>query len=107
MDEAGICASVVRYATGGQALQAWERVRPAWDVIVIADVLPMLTPQEFINAARTVCPEVPVVIAGEMLQPAPLLLSGVHQIAKPVSTAEVRTVQRMFSGRRSRVRRAA
>ncbi len=77
------------YRTGIAALQAWKRQQPlALDLIVVADILPMLSLKEFLDQAMTTCPGVPFVIAAEPISSIPHAVN-LPVYLKPLSTDEV------------------
>ena len=64
--EAGVPADICEYRTGVSALNTSTRVTtPAIDLIVVADVLPMLTLAEFVTTARRVQLAKHIVVTGE------------------------------------------
>ena len=91
--EVGLPIEEIHYSTGVIALNEWAK-RADWtpDLIVVAAVLPMLTLREFVDAARTLHPYVPVAVAGEQtLLPE---LDGVEWYAKPLSPDDIRQMCR-------------
>src|SRR4051794_13508125 len=84
--EAGLDAEVIHFSTGITALDEWtHRGDCTADLIVVADVLPMLTAQDFIDTARALRPDIRVVITGERT-PVPMQVDGdVERYTKPLS----------------------
>jgi DNA-binding response OmpR family regulator len=65
LEEADIAVDVVHYATGLKALARWRADRPTYDLIIVSDLLPMLTSDEFITDALALVPAAVVYIACE------------------------------------------
>ena len=90
--DTGLEAVTTRYPTGMAALKVWTLgLAGATDVIVVADVLPMLSTEEFVNAARAVYPDVRIFVAGECLYAGTLspLPTGVQRLMKPLSPEDM------------------
>jgi hypothetical protein len=86
---AGVAVEVIHYSTGISALKDWKRKADfPPDLIVVADVLPMLTLQEFIDAARAVHPAVSIAVIGEQT-PVPVDVDGVERYTKPLSAFDI------------------
>jgi hypothetical protein len=103
--EAGVSATVIRYPTGIAALQTW-REHPSGqpEIIVVADLLPMLTLADFVDAARTIHRDVPLIVAGEPLIHERLLIPDVPCLRKPLSNADARLLQQAALRRRTHQR---
>ena len=89
----GVEAVITRYSTGMAALKLWTRfgLAAAIDVIVVADVLPMLTTEEFVNGARAVYPDVRIFVAGEYLCAGalPPIPTSIQRLTKPLSPEDL------------------
>jgi hypothetical protein len=84
------------YPTGIAALEVWARPGKAApiDLIVMPDVLPMLTTQEFVDRAKPLYPDAAFVIAGECLRHDELRLvspipAGIPVLTKPLSPEDI------------------
>jgi hypothetical protein len=89
--EAGVAVEVIHYSTGISALEEWTHKSDSTiDLIVVADVLPMLTVQELIDAARIIHPAVPVAVVGEQTHLPMQVVDGVERYSKPLSAPECR-----------------
>src|SRR4051794_5466188 len=83
--EIGLPIELIHCSTGINALSEWAKgTDPAPDLIVVAALLPMLTLREFIDAARSVYPGVPIVVVGEQASLA-VQIDGVDWYTKPLS----------------------
>ncbi len=81
---------VSHYPTGMVALREWRKSGESdFDLLIIADVLPMLSLREFIDAAKVFQPAAKVVITGEMDTAAALTLADFLFCAKPLSMKDL------------------
>ena len=77
---------VSHYPTGMVALREWRKGGESdFDLLIVADVLPMLSLREFIDAAKVFQPAAKVVITGEIETAAALTLADFFFCAKPLS----------------------
>jgi hypothetical protein len=93
LNESPFVAVMTRYATDVAALDVWTRLGRATkiDLIVMADILPMLTTQEFVDSATAIYPGVRIVVAREYLGDDTLLPSpsGLPWLNKPLSAEDI------------------
>ena len=92
LKEIELPAQVITYATDAEALDAWERSRLAIDLIIVTDVLPMRTLQEFVDAAISLYPGIPIVSVGEPLQVSACPDEIIDRYTKPLSRDDLRTI---------------
>lgn len=94
LEEIDLSAHVIRYATDAHALDEWGRSRPAIDLIIVTDVLPMRTLQEFVDAALTLYPGIPIIAVGEAVEisACPDVIIGRYR--KPLSPDDLRSIYR-------------
>lgn len=72
-------ATVTCYSTEISALEPWwQHTSAIFDVVVVADRLPMLSLHEFVDSARTILPDVPIVVAGPPAAGGPSLEADVR-----------------------------
>jgi hypothetical protein len=81
----------VWYETPLKALARWDAVRPHYDVMVVSDLLPMLTLQEFLSEAMVLVPEAVFCVATE---PGVLVerVPNVQYVDKPLSAERLRSI---------------
>ena len=91
VDETGFPAIIMRYRNGAAALHAWSELAPPIDMIVMPDLLPLLTVQEFVDRAKAFYPDVRIVIAGERLRDDTLasIPAGLELFTKPFSSHDI------------------
>ena len=105
LTESGIRATTLHYSTGVRALQACRDGTAAEiDIVVAAEVLPMLTLEEFVQALRSLNMTVPIVVLGERLQPFPCQAVDHVRLTKPLSTDDLQTLWRIVMSRYSQQR---
>jgi hypothetical protein len=81
---------VAHHPTGLSALNEWKRVPLAIDLLVVADLLPMLTINEFIQGARSLHPFATIVVArGGISVPAVEIVADASY-PKPLSVEAIR-----------------
>jgi DNA-binding NtrC family response regulator len=97
----GIRAEVelIHYSTGVNALKALaESGHSAIDLVLVSDVLPMLSLQEFVDAVQNVYPHVPVVVAGERTTLLSKLQICKNEFyVKPLSSHDIRQMMRRIT----------
>ncbi len=90
LDESHLPATTVHSSTCIRALEAWRECRlPAIDAVVVSERLPMLTIEEFVNAARTLDSDVPIVVLGDQLPLFQPLTSDYERFTKPLSEHDI------------------
>lgn len=73
------------YPTGMTALKEWEKGGQSdFDLVVVADLLPMLSLREFVEAAQDFQPHAEVVVTGEVTTAPELRLDGYSFCPKPL-----------------------
>src|SRR6476646_9776518 len=81
---------VSHYPTGMVALREWRKGGESdFDLLIVADLLPMLSLREFLDAAKVLQPAAKVVITGEMETAAALTLADFLFCAKPLSMRDL------------------
>ena len=100
LEEARVPRVIFYYSTGMAALAAYGagKLVPI-DGIVVAERLPMLTTQEFVDGVRAVNDDVPIVVLGESLSPFLQLPSGCVRFAKPLSNKDMQSFWHVVSRR--------
>jgi hypothetical protein len=100
-EESGCTLAVTQYSTGLGALTEWKRVSSAFDLIVVPDILPMLTVEEFIQIARSLHPYAMIVVvrggasvlsseaAGYASYPKPLTVDAIREMVLRVTPDRV------------------
>ena len=79
------------YKTALSALNEWSvSEHSSFDVIVVADLLPILTVEEFISQARVSQPEAKIVVATEPISVRWLQKHSYACYPKPLSVADIR-----------------
>jgi hypothetical protein len=88
---------LIHYATDLSALDDWRKSSSAAvDIVVVADILPMLTADEFIDVATRLQPYASMVIVGEQTLPPGSQIPGHECYTKPMSCLDI---QRMIINR--------
>ena len=92
--EARVQVELIHYSTGMHALKEFAEGRnSAIDLVVVADVLPMLPLQEFVDAVQKLHPGVHVVVAGERTRlPSKLQVRKSEFYVKPLSPHDLRSL---------------
>jgi hypothetical protein len=85
-----VVGTVGHYPTGICALAEWKERPPAIDLVVVSEMLPMLTTEEFIQAARGLLPFATIVVVRAGLSLPSVEIAGDASYAKPLSVEAVR-----------------
>jgi hypothetical protein len=81
---------VSHYPTGMVALREWRQIGHSnFDLLIVADVLPMLSLREFVDAAKVFQPAAQIIVTGERDTASALGLAEYDFCAKPISVTDL------------------